>query len=512
MGLLRRALRSYRCPTYFKVLVAAFFVVASAAGGAFLGSRGVMTDSHPGVRDAGEIVSPFEADVDADDTEKAALRREEDTSTADRPLKPDQHERSGRLGESTEHSDPGKREQPEKPEPDSEPLQLPDSDPPLSEPSEPLEPSQPPEAPVSPDEESTRQRSFVETLEVRAATWPRGKSGAASLTFDDGTKDHYRIAAPVLEEMGVRGTFYVITDKVGGGFWNDSGTTRAVMSWDQLAALASAGHEIGSHSATHSNLTDESVDLVHELVGSRLDLERNLPGVHVDTISWPSWQSNPRVQAKADGVYLAARGGTPLLAPGQTNPIAAASLADRYNMGSIGLLSRHFDGSWDNGAWLEAVDSALEITGWAVLTLHGVRGEDVPAEGVGWAAVEEEDLVTVVEELQRRDLWIAPFREVAAYKLHREQGELSVREFGPDRAVLRFSGAPAASHLDVRLTLQLQAEEPFSALLSEDGGSIGVSASGSVGAMFSAEVSEAGGSVQVELYPGQEVVLERRRP
>lgn len=45
---------------------------------------------------------------------------------------------------------------------------------------------------------------------------------AASITFDDGYRDNFTVALPVLREHGVTGTFFIATGFLGGGrMWND---------------------------------------------------------------------------------------------------------------------------------------------------------------------------------------------------------------------------------------------------------------------------------------------------
>ena len=45
--------------------------------------------------------------------------------------------------------------------------------------------------------------------EVYVAKYKNDKTCAISYTFDDGLKEHYTLAAPGLEKLGFRGTFWV---------------------------------------------------------------------------------------------------------------------------------------------------------------------------------------------------------------------------------------------------------------------------------------------------------------
>jgi peptidoglycan/xylan/chitin deacetylase (PgdA/CDA1 family) len=90
----------------------------------------------------------------------------------------------------------------------------------------------------------------------------------AVVTFDDGYRDNYTAAVPVLQEVGVPATFFVSTGFIGTEreFPHDeeirceSGTPDAEphgfqkLTWDDLRAMEKAGFEIGSHTVNHANL------------------------------------------------------------------------------------------------------------------------------------------------------------------------------------------------------------------------------------------------------------------
>lgn len=66
------------------------------------------------------------------------------------------------------------------------------------------------------------------------------------ITFDDGRASFTKTARPLLERYGFRATLFVITGAVG---------SRGTLSWGDVRALQDAGYEIGSHTASHLNLT-----------------------------------------------------------------------------------------------------------------------------------------------------------------------------------------------------------------------------------------------------------------
>lgn len=107
------------------------------------------------------------------------------------------------------------------------------------------------------------------------------------ITFDDGHDSNFQFAAPLLESVGLRGHFFLPSTWIGhrSGF----------MSWNDVRDLASKGHGIGSHSATHAFLTScSATGMYEELAGSRHTLEDRL-GVPVTSISMPGGRWNEEV-------------------------------------------------------------------------------------------------------------------------------------------------------------------------------------------------------------------------
>jgi peptidoglycan/xylan/chitin deacetylase (PgdA/CDA1 family) len=83
------------------------------------------------------------------------------------------------------------------------------------------------------------------------------------LTFDDGYRDNYENAFPVLQEYGFTATFFIIAD------YADQGA-EGYMDWTQLEEMAAAGMRIESHSKNHPDLRGKSRDFhVFQMLGSQ---------------------------------------------------------------------------------------------------------------------------------------------------------------------------------------------------------------------------------------------------
>lgn len=127
-----------------------------------------------------------------------------------------------------------------------------------------------------------------------------------ALTFDDGYRDFYTNALPLLEEFGTPATVFLVTDFVGP---SDSDilearlgveglTNEHMLSESQVRDLVETELvSIGNHSRTHPNLTsisDNPERLNEEINGAKRRLEERF-GVAVDHFCYPMGRYDRRV-------------------------------------------------------------------------------------------------------------------------------------------------------------------------------------------------------------------------
>lgn len=133
---------------------------------------------------------------------------------------------------------------------------------------------------------------------------------SVALTFDDGYADHFAVVRPLLEEFGVSATFFVIcraieTGKTVDGLKGDS-SLRQSMSLDQVRSLCEGGMDIGSHSMTHTCLSElDDGRMAEEVFGSKRYLEEKL-GKSVKMFAYPfgayrTFNGRTRAQLEAAG-------------------------------------------------------------------------------------------------------------------------------------------------------------------------------------------------------------------
>ncbi|MEQ8531927.1 MAG: polysaccharide deacetylase family protein, partial [Imperialibacter sp.] len=126
--------------------------------------------------------------------------------------------------------------------------------------------------------------AFEESVgQTEITKWYQDKTGAVSLTFDDGTVHQFTIAMPMLDSLGMKGTFYIITGKIPesqyrGTFIGKPGeeiiaeTAKIPTNKDNLLERASAigflGYEGGLdyHSRAGAAVDAENVDKAIEII------------------------------------------------------------------------------------------------------------------------------------------------------------------------------------------------------------------------------------------------------
>lgn len=110
------------------------------------------------------------------------------------------------------------------------------------------------------------------------------------ITIDDGYKDSFKYAYPVLKKFGFSATIFLVTDFIGKDTkWPE----KEFLNWDEIRIMSKNGIFFGGHTKTHFNLgyfNDESVAL-DEIAGSKRAIEEKI-GMSVDYFCYPSGAFN----------------------------------------------------------------------------------------------------------------------------------------------------------------------------------------------------------------------------
>lgn len=130
------------------------------------------------------------------------------------------------------------------------------------------------------------------------------------ITFDDGYRNVYSAALPVLRQYGFTATVFLVTDYCGrNNDWPGQGREirpMPLLSWAEAAEMRQAGLEFGSHTATHPDLTRVSDEqAAEELKRSKTAIELHL-GAEPVTIAYPYGKYDARVKALAQREFQGA--------------------------------------------------------------------------------------------------------------------------------------------------------------------------------------------------------------
>jgi peptidoglycan/xylan/chitin deacetylase (PgdA/CDA1 family) len=121
------------------------------------------------------------------------------------------------------------------------------------------------------------------------------KQGIVSITFDDGWQSIKDKAMPILDDYGYQTTQYIISDAA-------TKTVDEYMNLETVKAIKAKGHEIGSHTTKHCDLTKLSAqDADEQVKDSKSELEKADLGP-VTSLAYPYGQYDENIEL-ATGKY-----------------------------------------------------------------------------------------------------------------------------------------------------------------------------------------------------------------
>lgn len=236
--------------------------------------------------------------------------------------------------------------------------------------------------------------------------YPPGCNGAVSLTFDDGLRSQLELAIPLLNDRGLRATFYLNPRG------KDPGSEDWFQRWIGWREVAEQGHELGNHSLTHP---------CSQALGNKV-LERCLETMTLEEIEADVLEAEKRLR------LLTGNPERSFAYPCYQDFVGAGEKRQSY----VPIIARHFIAARGTGEYpdnhpltcdlhylwsLRAeflrgaeligwVEWSMRRGRWIILTFHGVDEGHLPVSRL--ALQELCDFLA-----QSREIWTAPVVTVA---------------------------------------------------------------------------------------------------
>jgi peptidoglycan/xylan/chitin deacetylase (PgdA/CDA1 family) len=176
-----------------------------------------------------------------------------------------------------------------------------------------------------------------------------------SFTFDDFPSSAFVNGGRILEEHGMRGTYYTSF-----GLMGTVAPTGDIFRREELLQVLERGHELGCHTFDHCHAYDTTPDKFEESVlENRQALVGIAPGVVMRTLSYPISFPRPETKRRCARHFMGCRAG------GQTLNIGTIDLDN--------LQSFFIEQSRENPeAMLTLIDENARERGWLIFSTHDV--------------------------------------------------------------------------------------------------------------------------------------------
>ena len=158
------------------------------------------------------------------------------------------------------------------------------------------------------------QRRAAHALNTRPLTLDL-RTPIVSFTFDDFPRSALLTGGAILEQFGLRGTYYASF-----GLMGRNAPTGPIFVRKDLPVLVARGHELGCHTFDHChswNTTTAAFE--RSIMVNKTALEELMPGAAFRTFSYPISPPRPRTKRVVAGRFSCARGGGQTFNAGTTD-------------------------------------------------------------------------------------------------------------------------------------------------------------------------------------------------
>ena len=239
----------------------------------------------------------------------------------------------------------------------------------------------------------------------------KGKKCAVVLTYDDAIDQHLDNAAPVLDSLGLKATFYLTA-------FSQSVQTR-LKDWKKLPAK---GHELGNHTLFHPCIgnmpgrewVSKENDMNNYTV-QRMENEVRMTNLFLQSIDGKTKRTFAYTCGDmkiGDSAFINGMKKDFVAARAVRNEMHKKSEIDLYNVDCYMVNNHSYE---EMKAW---VDKAIQTNSLLVILFHGVGG----GNGLNVSIENHRKLLRYIKQKQN-EIYVAPMLDVAEYI--RQQGKKS---------------------------------------------------------------------------------------
>ena len=279
---------------------------------------------------------------------------------------------------------------------------------------------------------------------MQFANYADDRQSAFCLTFDDGLLSHSENVSPILNQYGFKGTFYVLSPYLREtlpGIWR-YGT------WPDFQAMAMEGHEIGSHTMNHYDLTslqwgdvNEDSTLLYELYQSKIFIEQKIPQEKCISLNYPYTLHDSFVDSAASLFYENGR------TLGQVPNDSSLTEEDWFGLNAKVVLFDTPRVSVEDDldeliTFLEWTQNSINNRKWGMIIIHDVVPIEQLPELVGqgiYEPISNEWLTSLCDFLWARssnkEVWVETVGNITRYIKERDAAEYQIVIMASDQLI-----------------------------------------------------------------------------
>jgi peptidoglycan/xylan/chitin deacetylase (PgdA/CDA1 family) len=273
---------------------------------------------------------------------------------------------------------------------------------------------------------------ILNNIDIQISTWKYFANSAYSLTFDDGYSSAYNHLFPLLKKHKLPATFYVITNPINKESINPTGKR---VNWKQLQEMHNAGHEIGSHSISHADLTtlelgNESTPgtLIYEVAQSYKDLVDSIPGNIPYTFAYPYTTANTILKTYSEKYYISARAMGPAHSPTFIDWFSLGGYLQEYDNIATRTLLRDEQIGQNMADFIQK--TVISKGKWGILLAHEVVPFDSLSTHNSWHPHSNEGMDIFLSHLKKKQdlnqVWVGTIEEVTKYSQSRNKAQIGL--------------------------------------------------------------------------------------